>query len=110
MGPFTGRVRQDFPADLPGQYFNKVDFGGVLRARLLGNYEKTGNRVDLVFLWTEFSLGPLKFKKEFPAGFKGHWNLKYVDNDMRVFSTNKGNVFVLSKVVEGVHGTIRAFA
>ena len=38
--------------------------------------------------------------QEFPEGFKGHWNLKYVDDDMRVFSTNKGNVFVLAKVDE----------
>ena len=36
----------------------------------------------------------------FSRGLQGHWNLKYVDDDMRVFSTNKGNVFVLAKVDE----------
>ena len=53
---------QEFPADLPGQYLNKVDFG-VVKAKLLGNYKKSGQRVNLVFLWTEFSCGPFKFKK-----------------------------------------------
>ena len=53
---------QEFPADSPGQYLNKVDFG-LLKAKLLGNYKKSGQRVNLVFLWTEFSCGPFKFKK-----------------------------------------------
>jgi hypothetical protein len=38
--------------------------------------------------------------QDFPSGFKGHWSLKYVDEDMRCFSTNKGNVFVLQRVDE----------
>ncbi len=58
---------QEFPADKRGQYFNKVDFGGVLKAKLLGNYQKNGQRINLEFLWTEFSLGPLKFKKVCPG-------------------------------------------
>ena len=53
---------QEFPADSPGQYLNKVDFG-LVKAKLLGNYKKSGQRVNLVFLWTEFSCGPFKFKK-----------------------------------------------
>ena len=53
---------QEFPADLPGQYLNNVDFG-LVKAKLLGNYNKSGLRVNLVFLWTEFSCGPFKFKK-----------------------------------------------
>jgi len=59
---------QEFPADLPGQYLNKVDFfGGLVKARLLGNYMKQSRqRINLLFLWTEFSLGPFKFKKVRP--------------------------------------------
>jgi hypothetical protein len=59
---------QEFPRDLPGQYLNKVDFfGGLVQARLLGNYVKQGRqRINLLFLWTEFSLGPFKFKKVKP--------------------------------------------
>lgn len=53
---------QEFPADLPGQYLNKVDFG-LVKAKLLGYYKKSGQRVNLFFLWTEFSCGPFKFKK-----------------------------------------------
>lgn len=56
--------------------------------------ELAGNRMECI------NISACQLLQEFPEGFKGHWNLKYVDDDMRVFSTNKGNVFVLAKVDE----------
>ena len=50
---------QEYPANKRGQYFNEVNYGGVVKAKLLGNYQRNGQRINLESLWTEFLLGPL---------------------------------------------------
>lgn len=54
---------QVFPADMPGQYINKVDFG-LVKADLLANYTKTAqDNINVDFVYIRFMLGPLSFKQ-----------------------------------------------
>lgn len=99
LGPFIAEVSQDFPADQPGFYFNKLALG-PLRAELLADYKKVrADRLDVEFKYTDFFLGPFKRRQEFPPGrMRGYWRIAYSDGDMRVFYTNKGSLFVLVRV------------
>lgn len=50
------------------------------------------------FLEQEFSLGPLRTKKEFEANaMVGTWRMVYQDDDLRIFYTNKGSLFVMAR-------------
>ena len=54
---------QVFPADMPGQYINKVDFG-LVKADLLANYKKTArDNINVDFVYIRFMLGPFTFKQ-----------------------------------------------
>ena len=54
---------QVFPADMPGQYINKVDFG-LVKADLLASYRKTArDNIDVSFVYINFMLGPLSYKQ-----------------------------------------------
>eukprot|EP00877_Chromochloris_zofingiensis_P006467 jgi/Chrzof1/2073/Cz11g01260.t1 len=99
IGPFLTQVEQDFPADEPGVYYN-VSRLGLVSARLRGVYQfTTDSRVDLEFKQLSLAIAGITLvKKDFePGQMQGFWQIKYVDDDVRVFTTNQGNLFILGK-------------
>ncbi|KAK9816603.1 hypothetical protein WJX72_002625 [[Myrmecia] bisecta] len=96
LGPFIGRVTQVFPGDTPAQYINKVQIG-PFEAAVLAEYEYARkDRINVTFLNTTFKLGPFRYCKE--TTMKGHWTLKYADEELRILTSNQNNVFVLARV------------
>ncbi len=68
---------QVFPAYMPGQYINKVDFG-LVKADLLANYQKTGrDNINVDFVHIRFMLGPFTFKQVECARMSAHTAGKY---------------------------------
>eukprot|EP00208_Stichococcus_sp_RCC1054_P006658 CAMPEP_0206139664 /NCGR_PEP_ID=MMETSP1473-20131121/6984_1 /ASSEMBLY_ACC=CAM_ASM_001109 /TAXON_ID=1461547 /ORGANISM="Stichococcus sp, Strain RCC1054" /LENGTH=253 /DNA_ID=CAMNT_0053533543 /DNA_START=117 /DNA_END=878 /DNA_ORIENTATION=+ len=98
IGPFVGRVWQEFPADQEGQYINWVSFlGGLFKAKLLADYKPTPgreDRLDVTFVNTIFMLGPFAKQQDMSNG--GWWRLTYIDSNWRILYANTGNVFVLT--------------
>lgn len=110
VGPLTGEVTQTFSPDARA-YANAVAWPSaafpLLRARLTGTYAaRPGrpDRVDVVFAGTEiFVAGVKAVSREFTPGSpssRGHWRLLYEDENVRVFETNQGNLFVLERAGE----------
>ncbi|KAK9825275.1 hypothetical protein WJX74_004899 [Apatococcus lobatus] len=96
LGPFIGWVEQEFPADQPGKYINKLDLG-LLKANLLAEYNYVANnKINVKFVDITFSLGPFKINRPFTNS--GFWDITYVDDDFRILYTNKSNVFVMEKI------------
>lgn len=107
VGPFRGETTQVFhasPSTTAGTYTNKLAFGGSLAVlELSGTWEAVrADRVNVVFLDTKWSVlgGLLKGGSTFPPDKqpRGHWSLLYGDDAVRVFTTNKGSLFVLERV------------
>jgi len=101
VGPFITDVEQGFPADEVGMYYNLSRLG-LVSAKLRGEFQVSRpDRIDLEFKDIALSVGPLQLlKKDFPpGGMRGYWKLSYADDEFRVFYTNKGNLFVLRRVV-----------
>jgi hypothetical protein len=109
VGPLKGRVTQKFHAD--ATYTNSLALGppGLAQLDLSGTWEAVRpDRVNVVFRTTAWRLfgGLLKGGSTFGAkGGKppprGHWSLLFGDDDVRVFRTNKGSLFVLGREEEG---------
>ncbi|KAK9847180.1 hypothetical protein WJX84_012392 [Apatococcus fuscideae] len=96
LGPFIGWVEQEFPADQPGKYINKLDLG-LLKAKLLAEYEYVAdNKINVKFVDITFFLGPFQLNR--PFSNSGYWDLRYTDKDFRILYTNLGNVFVMEKM------------
>jgi hypothetical protein len=92
------------PAPTAGTYTNRLAFGGGLaRLELSGTWEAVRlDRVNVIFLTTRWALlgGLFSGGSAFPADKqpRGHWSLLYGDEAVRVFTTNKGSLFVLERV------------
>jgi len=108
VGPFQGETTQAFHASpvgpaSAGTYTNKLAFGGSLAClELSGTWEAVrDDRVNVVFVNTKWSLlgGAFKGGSAFPADKqpRGHWSLLFGDEAVRVFTTNKGSLFVLER-------------
>ena len=112
VGPMQGEARQLF---LPGKGFrNRVsipsDTFPLLRADFGGQWEQRAgreDRVEVIFEKSEFFIfGGLRVAgNEFPppgqkGSLKGHWTMKFADEDLRAFVTNKLSVVVLGRVEE----------
>lgn len=108
LGPVIARVTQTFkdlegfgPPGTSNRYSNIAEFG-PLAFRLNGSFKvapEDGIRINLEFHEFQVFLGPFKVSsKEYsPGEMVGFWTVKYSDSDLRVFTTNKGNIFVLAK-------------
>lgn len=105
VGPLCGEVRQSFKPN--GTYQNTVAWPSItlplLAAKLGGTAaRRRPDRVDVVFETTDFFVAGVRVGgRAFPdgsPGSRGHWTLIYKDNDARVFKTNKGSLFVLTRV------------
>ena len=111
LGPFVGDVTQTFEGmrDLDdmgfsrrGIFSNAAQFG-PLRTSLRARCERRGDsKLAITFEELSVSLfGVQVQKKPFETGGKGtrgSWDLKYMDEDLRVLRTNAGNVLALEKV------------
>jgi hypothetical protein len=106
VGPLQGEVRQSFNS-ADATYANTVAWPSLalplLRARLTGTASRPRpGRINVVFENTQFFVaGVAAGERAFPAGSpgsRGHWTLLYEDDDVRVFETNKGSLFVLGRV------------
>ena len=54
---------QEFPADQPGKYINKLDLG-LLKAKLLAEYEYVAdNKINVKFVDITFFLGPFQLNR-----------------------------------------------
>lgn len=54
---------QEFPADQPGKYINKLDLG-LLKANLLAEYKyEANNKINVKFVDITFLLGPFKINR-----------------------------------------------
>ena len=69
-----------------------------MKAKLLGNYKRTGQRVNLVFLWTEFSCGPFKFKKVSPMNMTDSYSERPVRPGCNLTIARETQHFVLAAV------------
>ena len=110
VGPFQGEARQLFA---PGSRFlNRVSIPSegfaVLKADFGGRWEQRPNRndrVEVIFEESNFYIFGLRVAgSEFPppgqkGSLKGHWTMKFADDDVRAFVTNKMSVVVLGRVV-----------
>ncbi|KAK9803094.1 hypothetical protein WJX73_000674 [Symbiochloris irregularis] len=96
LGPLTGYVEQEFPANEKGFYYNRVNFG-LLKAKLRAEYFKVrDDKINVNFTDFTFFLGPFKISKAF--GGSGHWILKFTDPSLRVLDTNAKHIFVLERL------------
>jgi hypothetical protein len=44
-------------------------------------------------------VGPFRLKKPFaPGQMRGYWRTVYADEELRVFYTNKGSLFIMSRI------------
>ena len=106
-----GEARQLFEAG--GGFLNRVsipsDAFPLLRADFGGRWEQRANRADrveVIFQKSNFYVAGLRVAgSEFPppgqkGSLKGHWTMKFADDDVRAFVTNKLSVVVLGRVVE----------
>ena len=111
VGPLQGEARQLFEAG--GGFLNRVsipsDAFPLLRADFGGRWEQRANRADrveVIFQKSNFYVAGLRVAgSEFPppgqkGSLKGHWTMKFADDDVRAFVTNKLSVVVLGRVVE----------
>ena len=110
LGPLVGDVSQTFLGirdndqmgfSRRGIFNNAAQFGPLrtsLRARCQA---KTESKLEIIFEELSVSLFGFQIQnKPFEAGgkgTKGSWDLKYMDEDLRVLRTNAGNVLVLEK-------------
>lgn len=104
LGPFKGTTLQIFPQERPGIYINKNElFGGFLRLELEGEYSAASDgKIELEFKFIAVSLGGKQvLKKDFPPDFKGFWRCVYADDGVRIFYTNKGNLFMMRNADAG---------
>ena len=54
---------QEFPAEQPGKYINKLDLG-LLKANLLAEYKyEANNKINVKFVDITFMLGPFKINR-----------------------------------------------
>lgn len=106
VGPLRGEVRQSFAPD--GTYTNTVAWPSIslplLAAKLGGTAaRRRPDRVDVVFETTDFFVAGVRVAGrafgDGSPGSRGHWTLIYEDDDTRLFKTNKGSLFVLTRVV-----------
>lgn len=112
VGPLQGEARQLFGAG--NRFLNRVSIPSdslpLLRADFGGRWEQRPGRADRVEVIFEESafyvLGGLRVAgSEFPppgkqGSLKGHWTMKFADDDVRAFVTNKLSVVVLGRVEE----------
>jgi hypothetical protein len=110
LGPFVGDVTQTFEGmrdndqmgfSRRGIFSNAAQFG-PLRTSLRARCESRGDtKLNIVFEELSiFVFGVRVSNKPFEQGGKGtrgSWDLKYIDEDLRVLRTNAGNVLVLKK-------------
>mmetsp|Transcript_2692 Transcript_2692/g.7095 ORF Transcript_2692/g.7095 Transcript_2692/m.7095 type:complete len:235 (+) Transcript_2692:107-811(+) len=98
IGPWIGENDQEFPPDTDGEYVNTLALG-PLQGYIKATYRHAeGEVIRVEFLEQEFSLGPLRTKKEFEANaMVGTWRMVYQDDDLRIFYTNKGSLFVMAR-------------
>lgn len=98
IGPWIGENDQEFPATEDGKYINTLALGPLQGYIKAGYRRAEGDVIRVEFIEQEFSLGPLKTKKEFePNAMVGTWRMVYQDEDLRMFYTNKGSLFVMAK-------------
>lgn len=101
IGPFISTVTQTFHPTLP-QYCNEALFFGALALKLEGVYKINleEGRIDLEFTSSSFELFTrVLSSKAFVKGeMMGHWKILYKSDDMRVFTTNKGSLFILDRL------------
>jgi hypothetical protein len=103
IGPFVSEVTQTFDTHLP-TYCNKALFFGRVALKLEGQYsvvtaEDQSVRVDLEFTRSSVEIFNTEiYSKAFKGGeMKGHWKMLYADEEIRVFLTNRGSLFILSR-------------
>ena len=109
VGPLQGEARQLFE---PGaRFLNRVSIPSdslpLLRADFGGSWaQRAGrrDRVEVIFEESSFRVLGLRVAgSEFPppgqkGSLKGHWTMKFADDDVRAFVTNKLSVVVLGRV------------
>ena len=112
VGPLQGEARQLF--GVGSKFLNRVSIPSdalpLLRADFGGRWEQRAGRADRVEVVFEESgfyvLGGLRVAgSAFPppgqkGSLKGHWTMKFADDDVRAFVTNKLSVVVLGRVEE----------
>jgi hypothetical protein len=89
-----------FPGDEPGIYYNVSQLGPLslsLRGKC-GVSPAAADRVDLEFesVTARVFGAQVAQKRWAPGAMRGHWRAKYWDGDLRVFTTNKGSLFVMA--------------
>lgn len=104
IGPFVSEVTQvfDVPSRVedPPRYCNKALFYGALALKLEGKYKISEARIDLEFTRSSLELfGKEIYSKAFtPGEMQGFWKVQYADEEIRVFTTNRGSLFVLARL------------
>jgi len=56
------------------------------------------SKSEVAVQFKKFTIGPISFSA--PESFKGRLDVTYVDGDLRLSRGDKGNIFVLTRVVE----------
>jgi hypothetical protein len=88
-----------FPASHPGRYTN-LSKVGLVQAALEGEYHCGGpETIQLEFKQLSLAVGPVTLltRPFAPGSAQGFWKMTYADGDMRVFYTNKGNLFIMAR-------------
>ena len=106
IGPFVSVVTQTFHPTLPS-YVNEALFWGALGLKLEGAYsvattssESSSMRIDLEFKNFAVELfSRVLYSKPFkPGEMLGHWKVDNAEDDLRIFHTNKGSLFILDRI------------
>ena len=112
VGPLQGEARQLF--EVGRGFLNRVSIPSdslpLLRADFGGRWQQRAgraDRVEVIFEKSDFYVfGGLRVAgSAFPppgqkGSLKGHWTMKFADEDVRAFVTNKLSIVVLGRVEE----------
>ena len=111
VGPLQGEARQLFETNK--QFVNRVSIPSeklpLLKADFGGRWEQRAgrkDRVEVIFEKSNFYVAGFRVSgSEFPppgtkGSLKGHWTMKFADDEVRAFVTNKMSVVVLGRVLE----------
>mmetsp|Transcript_5355 Transcript_5355/g.10216 ORF Transcript_5355/g.10216 Transcript_5355/m.10216 type:complete len:247 (+) Transcript_5355:162-902(+) len=101
IGPFMAKVEQTFSSD-SNTLINSAELGPLKLSLNVAYEKKTESRITVTFAESKVAVlgglgGALEFKNDKQVGRQGYWEMVFADDDLRVFFTNAGSMFIVTR-------------